>query len=171
GGGKRWGELEAARREQRLENVVLHGYVAKEQTPAVMQRADCALITLHDWSLGIMSPSKLHSNLAMGLPVLYVGPAGSNVDEAIENYGCGESLRHGEVDNLVAFLRKCLADPSSLGDLRVNARRAFEQSYCDRVTLPQFDQVIDQVTGNSPKKPNLVSANGGFRTGEEVRVG
>ena len=43
-----------------------------------------ALITLDERSIGVMSPSKLHANLAAGLPVVYVGPQGSNVDEAIE---------------------------------------------------------------------------------------
>ena len=70
-------------RRARLSNVVLRGYVPKDDTPAVMAGADLALITLDDRSLGVMSPSKLHANLAAGLPVLYVGPEGSNVDEAI----------------------------------------------------------------------------------------
>src|SRR3546814_11110641 len=85
----------AARRK--LTNGLMHGYVPKEQTPAVMAGADLALITLDERSLGVMSPSKLHANLAAGLPVLYVGPPGSNVDEAIERHDCGPSVREGDV--------------------------------------------------------------------------
>ena len=65
------------------------GYVPKDDTPAVMAGADLALITLDDRSLGVMSPSKLHANLAAGLPVVYVGPEGSNVDEAIRRHDVG----------------------------------------------------------------------------------
>ncbi len=148
GGGKRWTELEAAKKEFALENLILHGYVAKEATPAVMQLASCALITLHDWSLGIMSPSKLHANLAMGLPAIYVGPPGSNVDEAVSRHDCGVSLRHGDVAGMVEFLRQRLQSPSSLADLKKNARRAFEEHYCDNVTHPQFDRVIADVVEN-----------------------
>lgn len=143
GGGKRWQELAAARNEHQLDNLILHDYVAKEATPAVMQQAHCALITLHDWSLGIMSPSKLHANLAMGLPVIYVGPAGSNVDEAVTHHQCGVSLRHGDTTGLVDFLRNSLGDRQSLANLGRQARLAFESHYCDTVTLPQFDAVID----------------------------
>src|SRR5690606_7927075 len=46
GGGKRWTELEGAKQQHQPDNVVLHGYVPNELTPAVMQHADCALITL-----------------------------------------------------------------------------------------------------------------------------
>jgi colanic acid biosynthesis glycosyl transferase WcaI len=173
GGGKRWKELEQAQLEHGLDNMHLQGYVSKEETPRVMQQADCALITLHDWSLGIMSPSKLHSNLAMGLPVLYLGPAGSNVDEAIRRFECGESLRHGEVDKMVGFIRNCINNPAALSQLRRNARRAFDQNYCDRATLPQFDQLIDQkvaersMATSAAKKGQDLAAPVGVRVGDE----
>jgi hypothetical protein len=106
-----------------------------------MAGADAALITLHDDSLGVMSPSKLHANLAAGLPVLYVGPAGSNVDEAIERFGCGTSLREGDVAGLVTAIRGLRGDTT---DLRRRARAAFDAAYCDEATLPRFDALLDR---------------------------
>jgi hypothetical protein len=73
------------------------------------------------------------------LPVLYVGPAGSNVDEAIARFGCGTSLREGDVARLVAAVRD-LGDDTSV---RSNARKAFEEAYCDDAALPAFDAVLD----------------------------
>jgi hypothetical protein len=139
GGGARRADLAAAVADRHLTNVVLRGYVPKELTPNVMAGADGALITLDDRSLGVMSPSKLHANLAAGLPVLYVGPAGSNVDEAIARFGCGTSLREGDVARLVAAVRD-LGDDTSV---RSNARKAFEEAYCDDAALPAFDAVLD----------------------------
>jgi diguanylate cyclase (GGDEF)-like protein len=63
--------------------------------------ADCALISLDDRSIGIMSPCKMNGSLAMGVPVVYAGPTGSNVDDAITEYACGFSLRQGDVTGLV----------------------------------------------------------------------
>jgi len=142
GGGSRWDYLAEEKRRRGLDNVVLRGYVPKELTPSVMASAGCALITLRDEILGIISPSKLHSNLAMGLPVLYVGPAGGNVDEAVQRFGCGASLRHGDAAGVVEFVRKLAADPSWRDELRRRARHAFDEAYCDRRTLPQFDAVL-----------------------------
>lgn len=139
GGGARWTELEDAVRRRGLTNVVLHGYVPKDDTPSVMAGADVALITLDDRSLGVMSPSKLHANLAAGLPVLYVGPAGSNVDEAISSHGAGRSLRQGDTAGVVAAVRDLRRDAGA----RARARQAFEDSYCDEATLPVFDRLLD----------------------------
>lgn len=146
GGGSRWKELEQAKAADQLDNVILHGYVPKEQTPSVMATANCALITLRDIALGVMSPSKMHANLAAGLPVLYVGPQMSNVDDAIRDFGCGVSLRNGDVDGVVAFIRAMMSDSESYATLRSRARRAFDEAYCDVRTLPQFEQVLASVT-------------------------
>ena len=80
-----------------------------------------------------MSPSKLHANLAAGLPVLYVGPAGSNVDEAITPHDAGRSLREGDVDGRGARpSASCAADPTAPAP----GPAAFEAAYCDAATLP-----------------------------------
>ena len=139
GGGARWHDLEEAVAERGLSNVVLRGYVPKEETPSVMAGASVALITLDPRSLGVMSPSKLHANLAAGLPVLYVGPTGSNVDEAIERFGVGCSLRIGDVAGTVAAVRTLRHDD----DASARARRAFEDAYCDEAALPAFDRLLD----------------------------
>lgn len=160
GGGKNFQTVkdEAARRG--LTNIIMHGYVPKEKTGSVMAGADCALVTLRDDAIGIMSPSKIHSNLAMGLPLIYVGPATSNVDEAIDRFGCGISLRHGDVAGLVSFVRAAIADPARLSDLRTRARHAFDAAYNDRATLPKLDAVITSVvTGlQDPRQPVDVPA-------------
>ncbi|HVX85093.1 MAG TPA: glycosyltransferase family 4 protein [Phycisphaerae bacterium] len=147
GGGKRWSWLEEAKKREGLENVVLHPYVQKEFTAGVMASAQAALITLGDDMAGVMSPSKLHANLAMGLPVAYVGPEGSNVDEAIERFGCGVSVRQGDVAGVVKFVEEAMGDRERLAGLQGKARGAFEAAYCDERTLPQFEQVLRAVTG------------------------
>ncbi len=145
GGGARYEEVDVEVKRRELANVLMHGYVPKEMTPSVMTSVDCALITLRDEALGVMSPSKLHSNLAMGLPVLYVGPEKSNVDDAIRRFDCGVSLRHGEVDALVAGVRAMMEDRGFFDQARQRARRAFDDAYCDVRTLEQFDRVLAEV--------------------------
>ena len=152
GGGSRWPAIEEARREQGLQNVSMRSYVPKEETPGLLAEADCALITLRDLALGVMSPSKLHANLAAGLPVLYVGPAGSNVDEAVSRYDCGASLRNGDVDGVTAFLREAATNAGRAAQMRDNSRRAFEESYCGDRTLPLFDHVIEGRRGEFPSR-------------------
>lgn len=144
GGGTAYPWLARRKAELGLDNVILRGYVGpKEETPSVLAAAHCTLITLRESMKGVVSPSKLHSSLAMGLSVVYVGPEGSNVDEAIRTFQCGLSVREGDTASLVAFLRS-LRDDGALRDAyRARARRAFEECYSDAVTLPRFDTLID----------------------------
>jgi len=148
GGGERFPELadEAARRH--VENIRLRRYVPKEQTPAVLAGADCALISLDDRSIGIMSPCKMNGSLAMGVPVLYAGPTGTNVDHAITEYACGFSLRQGDVTGLVEAIRRLRSHPELAAALSKNARRAFEETYSDRSALPRFDSLLEELTGS-----------------------
>jgi glycosyltransferase involved in cell wall biosynthesis len=144
GGGSQTAAIRQAVADRNLPNVILMDYVPTAQLRALLRAAHCALITLREEMLGVMSPSKLHVSLAFGLPVLYVGPAGSNVDLAIKRFGCGASFRPGDVEAVLGFLRHAVAHPDRLASLRVRARRAFEGAYCDACTLPQFDAVLTQ---------------------------
>ena len=94
-----------------LRNLHLLDYLPRESATSVMSKADCGLIVLRDDALGVMSPSKLHGYLAMSLPVIYVGPEDSNVDEAIKSFDCGISLRHGDAEGMVRFISDLAADP------------------------------------------------------------
>jgi glycosyltransferase involved in cell wall biosynthesis len=145
GGGIRTPDLERARAGGAT-NIVLRGYVPKEETPSVMAGAGAALIALDDDALGVMSPSKLHGYLGMALPVLYVGPEGSNVSDALAQHGCGIEVRQGDVAGFVAAVKR-LRDPDLRADMARRARAAFEDAYCDSRTLPQWDALLAGLAG------------------------
>jgi glycosyltransferase involved in cell wall biosynthesis len=152
GGGEKWAWLEQAKEDHDLANIVMHPYVPKEITPSVMAAADCGLITLNDEALGVISPSKLHGYLAMGLPVIYMGPAGGNVDEAIRQHALGASLRHGDVAELVSFVKRLSEDPAAHAFHAQNARKAFLGSFSGAQSLEAFDHLLD-----SPVAPSAES--------------
>lgn len=143
GGGTRTPALRQAIAAAHLKNVMLVPYVPQAHLHRLLRAADCALVTLRNEMLGIMSPSKLHASLGFGLPIVYVGPPGSNVDQAIMRFGCGVSLRPGDVQGLVAALQHLRANPQDMARLRYRARLAFEQEYCDQKTLPLLDALLD----------------------------
>ena len=146
GGGERFPELsrEAARRH--ADNVRFRGYVPRQQTPSVLAGAGCTLVSLDDRSIGIQSPCKMNGSLAMGVPVLYAGPTGTNVDHAITEYACGFSLRQGDVAGLVDAIRRLRSHPDLAAALSKNARRAFEEAHSDRSALPRFDALLEDLT-------------------------
>ena len=147
GGGVRWSELESAAVAlgHHAAPFVLRGYLDRSEMPGVIGGARASLITLDDDALGVMSPSKLHASLAMGRPIVYVGPERSNVDAAIARFDCGFSLRHGDVDGLVAAIAALRDDDELHARLSANARRAFDEAHSDLVTLPHFDAILDSL--------------------------
>jgi colanic acid biosynthesis glycosyl transferase WcaI len=147
GGGARVPELTAEVERRNLRNVLFHGYVPRAETMGVLAGAQCSLISLDDRSLGIMSPSKMHSSLAMGLPIVYVGPPGTNVDDAIQRYRCGFSIRQGDVHGIVEAIRRLRGDRGFADELSRNARGAFEEAYSDGSALPRFDALLEGLTG------------------------
>jgi colanic acid biosynthesis glycosyl transferase WcaI len=146
GGGTRFEELARETARRAIGNVVLRDYVPRERTPSLLSGADCTLISLDDAWRGIMSPCKLNGSLAMGLPIVYAGPTRTNVDQAIDRYGCGFSLRQGDLDGLTDAMRRLRKDPGLAEEQSRNARRAFEAAYSDERTLPRFDLVLEAVT-------------------------
>ena len=145
GGGEKWAWIEQAIVANDLRNIHLFRYIPKELTPSALAMADCTLITMNDSALGVISPSKLHAYLAMSLPTLYIGPKESNVDEAIKRFDAGASLRHGDVEGSILFINELRTQPERLQALRRNARRAFDDAFCDTQTLPMFDQMLSQL--------------------------
>jgi glycosyltransferase involved in cell wall biosynthesis len=149
GGGSAWPELTTARDAGGGANLTLEAYVSEDVLPAVLASADAALIVLRDEMLGVMSPSKLHSALAMSLPIVYIGPPGGNVHEAIERFGCGVSLRHGDVESVVEFLSRLRIDAAARQEYARRSRQAFEAAYTDQVGLARFDALLDG--GEAPR--------------------
>jgi glycosyltransferase involved in cell wall biosynthesis len=149
GAARGWIQQEANRRG--LANILLHDYVpTKQEIRSIMACAGCALITLKDWSAGVVSPSKLHANLAMGLPIAYVGPANSNVGECIRHFNCGLHCRPGQIRELAEFILLLSQDAICRDYYALRARAAFDDAYCDRKTLPQFDLVFDGLAARVP---------------------
>lgn len=143
------GLLRALQYHQVADVVHLLPYVPKEETPGYLAGGSVGLVVLEDDAAGVMSPSKIHSYLAAGLPIAYVGPRRSNVDEAIERFGCGFRVRPGDASSLAAELRRLADDPTSLDEMRTRARTAFEQAYTDEVGVASWERLLDRVVARA----------------------
>lgn len=143
GGGVHHRRIEHAAAQRGLENLRFHPYVPDAELPAALAVADVGLITLADDAAGVMSPSKLHAYLAAALPVIYLGPAGSNVDAAIERFACGVRLAGHDGAEVADVVRRFMTKRRWHAAMKRRARHAFEEAYCDEKTLPRFDAVLD----------------------------
>jgi glycosyltransferase involved in cell wall biosynthesis len=115
-------------------------YQPRERLAESLSAGDVHLVAQDANTLGLIEPSKLYGILAAGRPVLYVGPAQSEVARTIEREGVGAVVPNGDVAAATAALRVLLDYAPALG---VRARTAFEAAYDRRRRTAEFAAVLD----------------------------
>jgi len=143
GGGYYAPHLGRAIEQQRLSNCQRIDYLPEKTYQKLLNRADCVLVTLRDEMLGVMSPSKVYAALAAEKPIAYVGPADSNVDEVIQQFGSGRRFDHHDACGLADFLRKLRRHAATRRRLSNGARSAYKMTYNADYGLSQFDQLLE----------------------------
>jgi colanic acid biosynthesis glycosyl transferase WcaI len=135
GGGEKWAGLAEFASAHAPGCTAVRPYVSNERYPALLRAADFGLVALETGCVGLMSPSKIHGYLALGKPLIYLGPPGSNVAEAIEQFGCG--VRAGERDavGLADQLRRVAAGEFDYAAACRGAARAGAARYSEPVAV------------------------------------
>lgn len=144
GGGEKWPELEKLRAADGLDCVRVHPYVPKSRFPALIRAADFGLVALERGCVGLMSPSKIHEYLALGKPLIYVGPTGSNVADAIEQFGCGVRADEKDPEGLARCLGAIAAGTFDYAAASRNAARAGASRYAEPVALGDLLGFIEE---------------------------
>jgi colanic acid biosynthesis glycosyl transferase WcaI len=98
--------------------------VPAARLPESLGVADVAVATLRAGFEGLIVPSKVLGYLARAIPVVYVGPI-SDIDHLIEQYGCGYSVRNGDVEGV----RKAILDAHADRERLLARGRAGQAGY------------------------------------------
>ena len=125
GDGAKRGEVETAARE--LPSVRLLPYQPREGLSESLSAGDVHVVTQAPFTVGLIEPSKLYGVMAVGRPVLFIGPPGTEAARTVEREGIGEVVAAGNPEAAAAALRRLLARGGELGE---RARTAFERGYC-----------------------------------------
>jgi len=75
-------------------------YLPLNQLAASLSAADAHVVVMGSAFVGLVHPCKIYNILAVGAPVLYIGPQPSHVTEILERLDqvhLSQSCRHGEV--------------------------------------------------------------------------
>ena len=154
GGGSEFGRLRSVAEERGLENVKFLPYQPIESLSGSLSAADLQAVVLGSAMVGTIHPSKLYNILAVGTPLLYVGPERSHISDALENrdaaeigdaegqWGRSDYIRvdFGDVERLTAWLEADWARWSEVGQRRI---RAGSHDYSQGRLLPQLVQIVE----------------------------
>ncbi len=101
GGGVGKADVEAAAGT----NIESLPYQPQEDLKYSLAAADVHVVTMGDSIRGIVHPSKVYGAMAVGRPILLLGPDENHVSDIIDQFNNGWHIRHGDVSRAEAVLR------------------------------------------------------------------
>jgi glycosyltransferase involved in cell wall biosynthesis len=144
GGGAAREGFERRCTEAGLSNVRFEPYCAPENLAQSIGSADISLVTLRPECTGAVVPSKVYSSLAVGRPVLFIGPRDCTTGETIRRNGCGWVVAPGDTGVLVDLLRRLAADRSQVEQAALRARHLFESRYTREHGAGRIADILEQ---------------------------
>jgi len=137
GDGDKRREVEAA--AAALPAVRILPYMPREQLSESLSSGDVHVVSQSTGTLGLLEPSKLYGAMAVGRPVLFIGPAGGEAAVTVARERLGEVVAPGDVAGAVAALERLLGDDEA----GPRARAAFERAYDRPVRTAQLASILE----------------------------
>jgi glycosyltransferase involved in cell wall biosynthesis len=94
-------------------NVLSLPYQPKETLGTSLAAADLHVVSVGDETVGIVHPCKTYGAMAIGRPILLLGPAACPAGEILAGGGCGWRVAHGDVAATMAALREAASLPAA----------------------------------------------------------
>jgi colanic acid biosynthesis glycosyl transferase WcaI len=94
-------------------NIVSLPYQPMAELRNSLSAADVHIVTVGDAVAGIVHPSKVYGAMAVGRPILLVGPPENHVADILAEHDIGWHVQHGDVDAAVRILREIASMPRS----------------------------------------------------------
>jgi glycosyltransferase involved in cell wall biosynthesis len=141
GDGNRRAELE--RRVRGLGNVRFLPYQPRDRLSESLSAADVHLVSLRRGLEGLIVPSKLYAALAVGRPVLYVGPEGDQ-RTLISDEGVGSSVSPGQAKELALAIARYADDRELWRAAGERARRLLERCYERKGATRRWREVLQE---------------------------
>lgn len=132
-------------RQRNLENVVMLPRQLREHMPEYLGVCDVSLVHLKGHELfSKVIPSKIFEAMAMGIPVLYVGPRGEGA-EIVERHDVGVCVQPEDPAALVFVIRTLIHDKERCAQFACNglkASRLYSREYQAARTMKVLRGVI-----------------------------
>ena len=109
GGGSEFKRVKAWAETGQRANVLCLPYQPLSQLAGSLSAADAHVVVMGDAMLGLVHPCKIYNMLAVGAPVVYIGPQPSHVTDILDQTGHGHpwcSAPHGEHELLAERLQQ-----------------------------------------------------------------
>lgn len=164
GNGKALAEIQKLVEELGLSNVEFRPPVPLYGLPEALSRGDIHLVSQKPRTEGLLVPSKIYGALAVGRPVIFIGPTHCEVARIVHESHCGFVVAPDDVESTVQALRQLSLDTELRKTMGERARRYYVEKFGRKRSVAQIINVIEGVAGN--RQPEHLTARTG--SGEQT---
>lgn len=162
GGGSEFTKVKNFASTHNLENVTCLPYQPLGKLAGSLSAADMHAVVMGDPFTGIVHPCKIYNILAIGSPVLYIGPSDSHVADVVSQSGddkIASSARHGDVDGVVGHILERVRIAPLVGTASNPEAIALSEAFAKKRLLPQMVEVLEAVGGPYNRPPSAQPAD------------
>jgi glycosyltransferase involved in cell wall biosynthesis len=110
--------------------------------PYSLTAGDASIVTVSEGMKGLCVSSKLYTSLATDQPALVISEPNDDEARIVESHNAGEHVTQGNVDRLVAVVRKWKSSPETVERQGHNAREAFEASFTKEHCIDEYYRLL-----------------------------
>jgi glycosyltransferase involved in cell wall biosynthesis len=144
GGGLGKAEIEAFIEKHRPPNIRLLPYQPLSELRYSLSAADVHLVAMGNEMVGVVHPCKVYGAMAVGRPLLLLGPSPCHVSDILGENDIGWQVAHGDVDGADRLLREILdTDPGELAAKGKRAQASAGEQYSRATLTAAFCDVLE----------------------------
>lgn len=149
GGGRGKSRINQFIRVRDPENVMSLPYQPFETLNHSLSAADVHFVVMGNDMVGIVHPCKIYGAMAVGKPVIFVGPRESHLGELVEQGGFGWIIEHGDVEGLSRLIGEIAQMPrEELEAMGAKGRELLKEQYSADKLAGEFCRLVEQLGTN-----------------------
>jgi len=137
--------LEAWVRRERIANVDFIEYQPQQSLRYSLSAADVHLVTLRTDMAGLSVPSKTYGIMAVGRPIVFIGPKDSEAAMVVTQSRCGEVFGPEEADRAAKAILELALDRRRREQLGSAGRQYFDGFFERKLAVARIRQVLREV--------------------------
>lgn len=146
GGGLGKKEVEQHIRDHQLSNVISLPYQPLEELGNSLGAADVHVVSLGEEMVGIIHPCKIYGAMAVGRPILFLGPRPSHVADLLDKHDIGWHVAHGDVDGTIQLIERIKTfSRERFVNMGAIARRVLNQEISQAMLCGRFCDNLERI--------------------------
>ncbi len=142
GTGKR--EVDDTIAEHHPKNIRSLPYQPLSQIKYSLSAADVHLVVVGPREVGVRHPCKIYGAMALGRPILLLGPDPCHASDLVDENDLGWHIQHGEVDAAISMIKKIVdQDFSVLAEMGQRAKTIVNEQLSQDILCTRFCDIIE----------------------------